>query len=126
MITIAELFPFYSTGYTWLSVFREITPKEIVRLEKEYTVTTVMTNHTTYKIDEKYHRRDGPAVVMYDGEHVWFELWFRHGKKHRDDGPADIEYDVIDHKPCLFNWYKNGVIVKERGNRITLGDFFKA
>jgi hypothetical protein len=31
------------------------------------------------------HREDGPAVEFADGS----KFWYRHGKSHREDGPAD-------------------------------------
>lgn len=51
-----------------------ITPKLTVHLD----------GSTEYKVDNKYHREDGPAVEWANG----YKVWFLNGKKHRVGGPA--------------------------------------
>lgn len=52
-----------------------------------------------YDGDHRYHRDDGPALVLCDGS----QYWYRHGSWHRTDGPA-----IID--PSTGNsWYVNGI-----------------
>lgn len=96
MITISELFPLFSTGCKWLDVFRTISPQETVRMEKEYTVHMQWSIYDEYLIDDRRHRSDGPACIMYrvdDGGNVYrdivvFQQWHKHGLLHRVDGPA--------------------------------------
>ena len=53
-----------------------------------------------YKLDGKYHRTDGPAMIDNGGT----EEWLVNGKYHRLDGPA-----VIRKYYCNW-WYKNEIL----------------
>lgn len=37
-----------------------------------------------WKLGDRYHREDGPAIVMTNGTRMWYD----HGRLHRTDGPA--------------------------------------
>jgi hypothetical protein len=39
-----------------------------------------------YRLNGKFHREDGPALIYPDGE----KYWYSHGLWHRKDGPAVI------------------------------------
>lgn len=54
--------------------------------------------NTTYTLNGKLHRTDGPAVEWVDGYRAW---WFD-GKLHRVDGPAVVHADGDR------AWYLNG------------------
>jgi len=47
----------------------------------------------------KYHRDDGPAIILNDGSITWF----KHGDRHREDGPAHI-----DKANGIEEWYLDG------------------
>ena len=88
-ITILELFPLYSTCRKWgLS-----SKKEIVRLEKEFTIVTITKVLQEYTIDGDFHRKDGPAEIWYykNGQ-IETESWWMNNKHHRKDGPSYIWY----------------------------------
>ena len=53
-----------------------------------------------WKLNNKLHRTDGPAVDYPDGT----QAWYFNGKYHRADGPA-IEYMFNNTK----HWYYHGV-----------------
>jgi hypothetical protein len=42
-----------------------------------------------WRLNDKLHREDGPAVEYEDGS----KAWYQHGKLHRDGAPAAINYD---------------------------------
>ena len=46
-------------------------------------------NYTSYRLNNKRHREDGPAIIWDDG-HISYYL---NGKHHREDGPAVIWSD---------------------------------
>jgi hypothetical protein len=58
-----------------------------------------MTDKTKYWLDkqDRYHRKNGPAIIKPNGN----EFWFKHGKLHRLDGPAIIT-------ELEQNWYYYG------------------
>ena len=58
-----------------------------------------------YYVNNKLHRKDGPAVEFADGS----KEWWKNGKLHRKDGPA-IEYANGDK-----SWYQNGELHREDG-----------
>ena len=39
--------------------------------------------------DNRLHRLDGPAVIYYDDD----KMWYKNGKIHRENGPAIIQTD---------------------------------
>lgn len=45
---------------------------------------TVDQYHTAWKLNDKLHREDGPAVEHANGD----KFWYLNGKAHRVDGPA--------------------------------------
>lgn len=95
-ITICELFPMYITSRKWGTISK----KEIVRIEKEYTIVTTQKSFYIYekysiefKIDGKFSKSDGPAHIGYDEfDNIRAEWWYKNGKLHRNDGPSLIEY----------------------------------
>lgn len=50
--------------------------------------------------DDLIHRKDGPAMELFDGS----KLWAQHGLYHRDSGPA-VEYANNDKY-----WYIHGML----------------
>lgn len=113
MITIAELFPKYKTALKWYIVLGKDVDQEKVRLAKEYTEHKV-TKHIvgrleTWKIGEMFHRKDGPAYVLYYTDGAIQEQWYRFGKRHRTDGPAII---TRNHGYTGQVWYKKGICQK--------------
>jgi hypothetical protein len=101
---------------------KPIVPEPIVEM-KVNDVGTIY-----YKLGNKYHREDGPAIEHKDGKKEWFidgirhrtdgpayenpaskcKEWFINGIRHRDGGPA-IETATYAH------WYKNGKLHREDG-----------
>ncbi len=65
--------------------------------------------HEYYKINNKYHREDGPAHIIYGDGYgkKWKEYWYKNGKKHREDGPAEIYYR-IDGEVYYEEWFYEG------------------
>ena len=61
-----------------------------------------------YKLDDKCHRSDGPAMIYNDGS----EFWFVNGKLHRLDGSAVIRKNNYN------GWYKNGKLHRLDGPAI--------
>ena len=72
---------------------------------KEYQVTVDFSGTTRWRVNNKLHRDDGPAVEYINSGKEW---WIN-GIRHRDDGPA-IEYDNGD-----LYWYQNGELHREDG-----------
>jgi len=81
----------------------------------------------TYKLNEKLHRENGPAVELTNGHKEWYlndrlhrtngparewadghKEWFKHGELHREDGPA-VEYSNGSKV-----WYLNGKELTEK------------
>ena len=47
-----------------------------------------------WRLDDKYHRTDGPARIdYYDNGTIHYECWCLDGRYHRVDGPACIDYN---------------------------------
>ena len=97
MITVCDLFPLWKTACKWLRVFRNITPQEEVRLEKEFHVHILRRGIYAvieeWLIDDMYHRTDGPAEIFYSKNgNVECQSWYVYNKLHRVDGPARIYY----------------------------------
>lgn len=129
MITIAELFPLWSTATKWLTVFRKVSSMEVVRLEKEYTVvkhSDFLYNHfdhtyydaTVYIMDGKWHRSgDKPALVAYRKDKtVIMERWYVLDSSHREGG-----------KPSMIWYYENGAVSRmewwEKGEQLDSMNF---
>ena len=46
-----------------------------------------------YKLNDKFHREDGPAnIYYYESGNIRSEYYCINGKQHREDGPAVIFY----------------------------------
>jgi hypothetical protein len=58
----------------------------------------------SYFLNNVFHREDGPAVELANGN----KYWFINGKCHREDGPALIYYS--GHK----EWYLNGENISQK------------
>jgi len=63
-----------------------------------YTVTVDDAGTTSWWLDGKRHRVDGPAYEDASGS----KEWYLHGKRHRVDGPAHEYADGSKH------WYLDG------------------
>lgn len=61
-----------------------------------------------WRLDGKYHREDGPAIIRPDGSEEWYFM----GKFHRIGGPAVIRPDGYR------SWYLNGDLHREDGPAI--------
>jgi hypothetical protein len=74
-----------------LNSWFEIDEKEYMwYILKGYTITSEFDNTwVVWKMDDKPHRTDGPAVIYADGS----QEWYLDGKRHRTDGPARIGGD---------------------------------
>lgn len=129
MITIAELFPTYSTAHRWMTVFKRhplnmTNDAEGVRLVKEYTVHTTniqSKQYEGYDYKEEYrlgnflHRIDGPALTTFINHKKNIECWYLRGIQHRDDDqPSMIRYfdNGLLHSKT---WYKNQQIHRDNG-----------
>ena len=53
-------------------------------------------------LNDKLHRKDGPAAECTDGR----KYWYLNGKLHREDGPA------IEHTDGYKAWYYHGKYLK--------------
>ena len=82
---------------------------KIKKLNNDKVIKTVKSNGTiTYKLNNKLHREDGPAIEYLNGDKEW---WIN-GNLHREDGPAIEWYDGDEF------WYKNGKSHREDGPAI--------
>lgn len=141
MITIAELFPLYSTAYKWLKITRSLdaTIRTVIqekrRIANEYTVHQKEKNGSVYYYiltnahHNIWHRYDGPAEIIYRNGKLYCETWMFMGKKHRLDGPAETQYykngDLAFQSwyflekfhringPARITYYRNGQIQRE-------------
>jgi len=69
-----------------------------------------------YRLNNKRHREDGPAVIWYDdtGNIIEEERYYKNGINHREDGPAVIWYNkdgTIERE----YYYLNGKYHREDG-----------
>lgn len=118
MITIAELFPRYSTARKWYDFLKSENPdivqnprKEDVRLENEYIICIKNKNSETWLLENVEHNRFGPSRVKgYKKEKPYVLEYKIYGKYHRLDGPAC--YNRVCEEEY---WYKNGVLHREDG-----------
>ena len=58
-----------------------------------------------WRLDERFHREDGPAFICPSG----YEAWYLHGRHHRKGGPAIIRSDGYR------EWYLHGRLHREDG-----------
>ena len=89
----------------------------------EYTVK-VYPDRTEWRVYEKLHRDNGPAIEYSDGSKEWWlngqlhradgpaveysdgtKKWFLHGQRHRDNGPA------IERSNGYKEWWLNGQLL---------------
>lgn len=59
---------------------------------------------TTYYLNGKFHREDGPAIDLNNGN----KEWFIDGMRHREDGPAVLQKEFEE-------WWHFGVIHRDDG-----------
>jgi hypothetical protein len=71
----------------------------------KYTVEVYESGYKSWRLKDKLHREDGPAVEFVDGS----KSWWLNGKKHREDGPA------IEYADGNKYWYLNGELHREDG-----------
>ena len=110
MITVAELFPLWSTAEKWRSIRGQIAASEKIRLEKEYTIHTLDKKSEYWTIDGYFHRTNDPAWICYhDKEHSrpWKKIWYRNRLYHSVDGPAVMEF-FQDGTINRAEWWVNG------------------
>ena len=75
-------------------------------MSKSITYQVTVEQHgTEWKLNDKFHREDGPACEYANGD----KAWFINGKLHREDGPA-VEWTNGDKF-----WYINGKFHREDG-----------
>ena len=75
--------------------------KNILCFENKETFTGVVEDsngNTSYYLNGKAHREDGPAITYAHGR----KEWFLNGKRHREDGHA---IELVD---GYKSWYLNG------------------
>ena len=72
--------------------------QQIFSIMSSIAKTKILKNldQTTYFVNGKKHRLDGPAV-----ESPLVKEWWVNGKRHREDGPAVYYYDKLE-------WWLNG------------------
>jgi len=87
--------------------------KKIISLGKSRTKEIIYQGNglpfmESYKLNDKEHREDGPAVIYYgeDGQ-ITEEYYGLNGLLHREDGPAVIWYNK-DGKIEKEDYYLNG------------------
>jgi len=66
--------------------------------EQKPSCITLANGTKEWRLGDRLHREDGPAVERLDGTNEWF----RHGKRHREDGPA------IRHPDGYKEWWLEG------------------
>ena len=119
MITVAELFPRYTTASKWLTVFKkdhtwmkllESPNPEDVRLQKEYMIRYKSLKIEECVVDGILQSIDGPALIYYhDDGRVSCMEWYRWGRIHRTDGPAFIRFS----KHYISNRFDNDIVRSE-------------
>ena len=72
-------------------------------MEKPTKITSKNGN-IVYRLNGKYHRVDGPAVIT-----SYTESWYRYGEYHRDNGPA------VTYKNGTRFWYQHNKLHREDG-----------
>jgi len=91
---------------------------------------------TEYRVFNKPHRLDGPAMIWTDGIQHWCQygkghrddgpaivcpngdqVWYQRGKLHREDGPAVVNGEYSN-KPVLQGWYRHGCLHRTDGPAI--------
>jgi hypothetical protein len=69
-----------------------------------------------WRLNDKLHREDGPAVVYPNGA----KEWWLNGKRHREDGPAIEKSDGTKY------WYLNDEAHREDGPAVEGSDGIKS
>jgi len=75
-------------------------------------IRTQFHNRVEYRLDDKLHRDDGPAVEFSYGS----KFWYQEGKLHRLDGPA-VEWGNGDK-----SWYQEDKLHRLDGPAIELAN----
>ena len=73
----------------------------------EYTVKVFGNGSKEWRLNDKLHREDGPAIEWADGN----KSWWLNGERHRKDGPACEWADGSK------SWWLNGKKVTEQEHR---------
>jgi hypothetical protein len=82
----------------------------------EYTVRVSADGYTSWWLNDKLHREDGPAVEHADG----YKSWWLNGKQHREDGPA------IECADGYKSWWLNSKRHREDGPAIECANGYKS
>jgi len=73
---------------------------------------TIESRH--YYLDNKLHRKDGPAIIYYDNNgNIRTKTYYLNGVKHRTDGPAIIKY--YQNQICEELYYLNNELHRVDG-----------
>jgi hypothetical protein len=76
----------------------------------EYTVKVSADGYTSWWLNGKRHREDGPAAEWPDGG----KEWYLNGKRHREDGPA------TEYPEGYKSWYLNGKYKTEEEHKAAM------
>lgn len=71
-----------------------------------------ISNSITYEFwctKEGLHKKDGPALIETNNEHITVKKWYTNGILNRDDGPSIYSYDN-NGQLITEEWYKLGVL----------------
>jgi len=74
-----------------------------------YDISKYPNGNKYWRLNNKYHRENGPAIEYANGN----KSWFKNGLFHRLDGPA------IEYASGLQEWYKDGRRHREDGPAVT-------
>lgn len=91
---------------------------------------TVDQYHTAWKLNDKLHREDGPAIECANGD----RSWYLNGKAHREDGPSmvyangdkfwwindklhRVDGPAVEYANGVKYWYLNGEEMTEEEHR---------
>jgi len=69
----------------------------------EYTVKVYPSGSKEWRLNNKLHREDGPAIECANG----YKSWYRNGELHCEDGPA-----IVDIEGTKF-WFLHGIRLDE-------------
>ena len=72
-----------------------------------YTVEVLPNGRQHWYLDDKLHRKDGPAIIHPNNT----QAWYLHGQLHREDGPAIIRAYGEQ------KWYLNGNNITEEEHK---------
>jgi hypothetical protein len=75
-----------------------------------------------YLKNNRFHKENGPAMVIYQNRYNKRLIWYQNGGIHRLDGPAYMEFKknkLKKTKETKHIWYINGRVHREDGPAIT-------